>query len=457
MFYKTDLRTWIYRVNKLDLLVLFIGLISSFYMLSLEELSLVISIIYFLACLFIVTARIKVMPSPMVFSAFFISIAFALYQFNANLYFLPFSEGYRTSGGIAGGDDMGFVKATQLFIDEGVVLHSFALWAGVFCYPLSIIKQINHLDFLIFNAVGHAMMALFIAETIYLLTKNQFATAFGFYSSLCCGFLIYEGLSFLRDGWTATLLAIAVWALVQHRFFSMLVFVLLLGFVRPGSGAVALLGIFFIIWLWPTTGRFLSQSRVMSKNAKFVIILVLVGIVLLSSPFMITYLQEKGVEGSLFRGSFVEHYELNASEDNVFASILQMPFYLRTPLSYFHYIFAPYFRLSYIDLVPEKLFPGIYSLWFVFVLPSICRAVCISYRTKNYEVFSLFQLYLFVMFVLSQTSLQLRHKAMVLPILIILASYGMTVRYSFGTKLGIVLAILTLLLSLGREIMFVSA
>lgn len=421
------------------------------------EPALLVSCAYFLLIGLIVTQALGVCSKEKLIVAFCFSIIIALYQYHINWYMFPDSKGFMTGQfGTTTADDEAFFIRTLWFIKSGTILHPFAAFAGIVSYPLKYIKDLTHPDFLMLNALGHALTAVFVMNIAGIFTGgNRRAKNIAFFSSIFCGLLMYDGLTFMRDGWTATFFIIMLWALYTRHYIILLVSLGLLGTIRVGS-LLAAIAFLILIVQYSKKHRNFSKSLVSfsKRQRRFTLFLIAV-ILVIAFPIIYEYLAYKGILDSLyFRSSFLLNFDgsHHTGPNAVFDKIVFLPDYLRIPLSFLHYTFAPYIRSIYLHFIPEKLFPGLYVLWFALFLPAISRGVLYAWRQKRRDVLALFFGYLLMIFILSQYSLQLRHKDMVLPILILLAAYGVTIKSKNGTILGICVSVLYVGVSVGREI-----
>lgn len=421
------------------------------------EPALLFSCAYFFLIGLIVTQALSVCSKENLIIAFCFSIIIALYQYHINWYMFPDSKGFMTGQfGTTTADDAAFFIKTLEFIESGTILHPFSGFAGIVSCPLKYIKDLTHPDFLLLNALGHALTAVFVMNVAGIFTAgNRRAKHIAFFSSIFCGLLMYDGLTFMREGWTATFFIIMLWALYTRHHIVLLVSFGLLGIIRVGSLLAAIACLILIVLYSKKHGNFSEPLASFSKRQRRFILFLIAVMLAITFPIIYEYLAYKGILDSLyFRSSFLHYFKEGHQTDPnaVFVKIVLLPDYLRIPLSFLHYTFAPYMRSIYLHFIPEKLFPGLYMLWFALFLPAISRGVLYAWQQKRRDVLALFFGYLLIIFILSQYSLQLRHKDMVLPVLILLAAYGVTIKSKKGTIFGIWISMLYVGVSVAREI-----
>jgi hypothetical protein len=348
----------------------------------------------------------------------------ALFQYRYNLYVYPYSDGFRVfSQGKLTWDDKFFYLGLQDFVNNinNPRSYKFSYFAGVFLYPVSLIKSISLPDALIFNSFGHSFTAVYVYKTLYKMTRNYKNSFFAFLSTLFCGLLWIDGLTFMRDGWTATFFIMMIYYFLDNQMIFLLFSFLGICLIRLGSGAVALLALFPFVFSYIKEKSYFFQKKHRAKVLLFVLFLFILLMI-----FLPEYLRSKNFFiGDFARLSFIEYYQDNAASDNIFARFLVLPFFLRIPLTFIHYLMVPYFNFEYFahGLDPSSLFPGFYSLWILFFIPFIIRNIYRGFKENNYDLKNITYSYIISIFILSQCSMQSRHKDFILPFIFLLAFY----------------------------------
>jgi hypothetical protein len=177
---------------------------------------------------------------------------------------------------------------------------------------------------------------------------------------------------------------------------------------------------------------------------------------LLMAPFAValaTYLyfgpvlidRLSAVEG-LFRDSFLNEFVLNqAMRDQgtaTFYAINQLALPLRLPAAFLFYFGAPHLALDTLAssgaVVPRQILTALFALAFILYAGFFVRGVIRARDAGNALLLGTILTYCVDLLILSQASMQVRHKVALLPLFYIVVAYGLRYRQRDAVIIGLV-------------------
>src|SRR5690606_18258648 len=142
---------------------------------------------------------------------------------------------------------------------------------------------------------------------------------------------------------------------------------------------------------------------------------------------------------SFYRSGFVSGYLTSvvqeSSDTSVFYIINQQPTIIRIPLGFLFFIAAPFFSMNFINngvFIPRYLIQHVFPILFIFYFKYFIQGVHSSLIKRHSNLTILVIVFILGILVLSQMSLQLRHKTMLMPLFYIIVAYG----YYNSTKIS---------------------
>ena len=363
----------------------------------------------------------------------FLSLAMAVYL--TNLYEFPHCYGL-TSGEAGTGTDDGFFYNSvadwcppDFAIERANFDGYFYCSILKFCYPFFINDPIK---IIILNLLlGIVFLPYYTAMVAKDITGSDDVAKKAYKLILFCPFCWAGGLLIMRDIVAATLLMISFHLYYNKKYIYFVLFVYLLFLVKFG----------FLVFLFvPIYVKYLVESG--SKWG--LVLLSTIGLVLLIFSYISAHLYELtgGVmeSGEIFRSGFVE-FLLQGDKDSFLAKIYELPVIIRIPLLILAFMTIPMLRLSFgysegLGIIPHSLFYSTaYPLYIVFVSQGFWRLIASVNRPNKTSRFLIWTLLLMALG-LGLVSLQLRHKAVMMPFIYIAIAYGLY-RYPRSTNSNI--------------------
>jgi len=385
-----------------------------------------------------------------------LSVLIALYQYKMNIAYFPESEGFMVNASGSMADDKAFLQGVLLFIEDGYIHHSFSVLSAIILYPISLFRQIEHIDALILNALWHSIGAVVTYNIVGTLTFwNKKSVVFSYVLYLFCGMLLLDGLTFMREGAITAFFAIFLLALLKKQTTLLLISISLIGVLRGGAA----IGIYVSLVL---SAIFLRKNILADtpdiKNMVDKSVLILTTLFFMSAGIIFDYLLSKQMFQDLFfRISFLTEFLKQETQNSAVAFLVNQPGIVRIPGLFTYYVLAPFINISMFgSALPLNLFNALFNLWqiivYFYVLNFVILSRKIKYLSPTYVGFVQFILIMFMfnVYMISQYSLQLRHKDMLLPILIIGASFAMPYIHKLGKQNVLVLVLLFVSVSVVR-------
>ena len=299
--------------------------------------------------------------------------------------------------------------------------------------------QINHpLSIIIPNIIGISFIPYFTYKTSLKITGDFNISKISFLLVSICPLILSNGLILMRDGWCAFLTIAGIYFIIEKKIIHYLIILALLSYIRLGSGLLlAIVPLFFLREIFSVNS--IKKAFIFYTIIIFIFLFFVIGL-----PFIAQYLNMKGVSG-LSRQEFVENFMWKSDNQSVIYSIYTMPFYLRIPIGFIFFLFLPFLKLQFFTegifnlrtIMFTTLMPILSLLYFKYFL----SAIIFSKRNKEKLIKRFLYLFLFLIFIISQLSLQPRHKTEVMPLFYILVAYGIFNNSKLSRHIGITFVI----------------
>lgn len=384
--------------------------------------------------------------------SFYILLGVLLYWLQ--YYLMPESYGFTGEYNGIGTDDSRFYAAVA-YNSEFIPVYA-ARFAEMNHNFVSFLKllypfRIAHpLSIVIPNILGISFIPFFTKQAAEYLTDNKKVGNMAFILSLLCPLILSNGLILMRDGWTASLVIVGFYFLLKKQFIPYLIALLLLLVIRMGSGLIlAFMPLFFFNHL------IFSGSKV-QKTIKVTFLFLIFGFTLLYGlPLINDYLSLKGING-LEREGFVETIIKKIDSSSVIYRIYSLPVYLKFPLGFVFFLLLPFFSPNFfvgdIFNIRGVLFTTIMPILAIFYFKYFVSGFLYAFKKNNKIFKKVYYIFFFSILLVSQASIQPRHKVTIMPIFYILVSYGIFNNNSITNKTGGFFAMFLLVL---QFIMFV--
>lgn len=362
----------------------------------------------------------------------YVLLAILLYQ--VQLLIMPDWNGFSGMYGGVGTDDSRFyagvadnfesipsIARRYIGMDHNYVRFLHVLYPFEINHPLTIILP---------NLLGICFIPYFTYKVSYSLTSNYKTSRIAFIMVLVCPVILSNGLILMRDGWTAFLLIAGIYYLLEKKIFPYIIILLILSYIRLGSSLLlAITPLFFLKHLF-FSGTILQQVLKISAA-----VILLIGFFGFGLPMLIEYMLSKGVSG-FARQEFVESFIRSDDRDSVIYAIYTMPVYLKLPLGFLFFLFAPFLTFQFytdgVFNVRHILFTTIMPILSLVYFRYFFAGVIYLFKKNESSVKRLLYIFCFLILIISQLSIQPRHKTSVMPLFYILVAYGI----NFNDKLS---------------------
>lgn len=319
---------------------------------------------------------------------------------------------------------------------------------------------INHpLDILFFNIAPIILIAPFTQNVAYFFLKDEEAANLSARLIRFCPFLLANSLILVRDGWITMAIIGGIYFLVRANYLKFGLMLVILLVLRMGSALLFITLVLILVlrlYMWRET----AKTRF---TYLFTITLILFTGLTLLAPAAYTYLNQKGFLASFFfRSYFVSGFLTRAAietgnEGSILLAIYREPAYLRIPLGFTYFFMSPLFTPNQIIrmgiIAPRAILQNLFALLFIFYLRYFVRGCVQAVRHRNWDAICLLLSYVVIIFIISQGSIQIRHKVSSLPFLYIMVAYGWRQRNHLGDRIGVAASISSFTVQVGRALL----
>jgi len=391
----------------------------------------------------------RVGPGLLVF-AFYCLVTMILYK--TQLWTNPTYYGFSGDGGLnsVGSDDSFFYSlvAYDLPFDfptrfaVATQHHNYADMLGlVVAVHRRIFPGLHPLDLLYVNAFGLSFLPFFVRRIYRALFAEETGERWAFGMSLVAPYILSGSLILMRDGLVAVGFAGGIYALYSRRWLLMAVMIGLAAWLRLQSGAM-LVAILMVLGVFDS--QLDAEHRGWRRpDSVFRVSWLLIGLLVLSLVgVQIAF--GSGWWHTLFRGDFLLTYVgQKAGRDSgtsTFNTLSHLPWLVRIPTTLAFYLGSPFLAVSTVRAkglwVPTAFLVALYGLFFPVYAGWLYRGVARIFRARHRGALVFLILFLGNLSVLTQASMQLRHKIPLHPMLYVLVAYGVATPYHQDRSLG---------------------
>lgn len=288
-------------------------------------------------------------------------------------------------------------------------------------YPFPIYTPLN---IIVVNVLGVTFLPYIVRLFSYELFHEKRLSQRAELLTLTCPFTCYYGCILMREMWVVTAVFLSLLFFCRKNYACLVFPLLFVAFIRLGSVIFLVLGVFCI---WQMRVRQRSKNSI-SSDFK---ILGVVGIIILL--FIVVYpmiieLSDGRLEAGLIRASFVQDV---LDSNSLITKLFNLPFPINVALLTVFFFFLPFLSFDLYTLgvfnVGVLLNNLITPFYFFFLWPPILCCLFESCKYNNNERKSIVLMAVLFAVALATVSLQARHKDIMMPLLCILASYGMSI------------------------------
>ena len=359
--------------------------------------------------------------------------------------YLAFPEFMGFSGGLGIGTDDAFFFASIQAIDGISPIGSSLIRFGKldlafpkFIHFLTPLPTRHPLDVLFFATMFAALIPLITGELALLLTKDEKTAKLAYLLSMFCPFLLAQSLILLREGMICALSMATLFLFLKKRYIEMALVISLLLYIRTASGLLCLTLLIIVAYLK------MIQMRGLYSKLFYVMILVVVATIFatLLYPMVYSYLQSKNivVTESIVRYDHIGRF-VDGRSDSIVGKIYDQPLWIRIPLGFVYFFFAPNFVPQAIIedglFIPRSFMVNLSALFMTFFyFRYFIQGFFSAIKNRDVNLKITIGMYLVFVFIISQFSMQYRHKTMFLPLFYIIVAYGYYHRTRLGEILG---------------------
>jgi hypothetical protein len=347
-----------------------------------------------------------------------------------------------TPAGIAGTDDSFFYSQVaetlprDLPVRENYLanIHNYSIFLNLL-NPFSI----NHpIDILFYNIIPLSLLPPITKRVANDITGNLRIGSISFKLSAICPFILANGIILIREVWVAALFIGSLYLMLNQRFILLFTFILTTFYFRVGSGGLLL---FSLVSSIPIFYYKLEHSKY--RRQYLFVFFITMGIVSVASiPAIISEVGLGTFSGfNLLREEYLSVLR-NYDEDSELVRILDQPIYVRLPLSLAFFYSVPFFNPNSIivngEFVVRNFFRYyLYPILFVFYFFLLIRSFVSAIQMRDIQIIMIHLTYTSCILIISQISIIVRHKVMLMPLMYILVAHGMMKKTTTGTVLGI--------------------
>ncbi|WP_158666595.1 hypothetical protein [Salinibacter altiplanensis] len=373
---------------------------------------------------------------PVLLFVFYSGLIIIVYYIN----YITFPEFYGfTPASIAGTDDSYFYSLVASSLPADFPTREFY---HTRTHPYELLMEwgtpftIEHpFEILFFNAVGAVFIPVFSRSLAQVVTKDERVARLTFWLVALCPFLMNHSLVLVRDGWTAALFAGSLAFFLRGKFVRAAVLGAVLFFLRVASGLQLGLvaGIMSLLFLYRLESRKKQVLYLGGAAALGIIALTIVYPILISQA---QRLAGGEIIGLLYRETYLDVI----SSDSFLGRINSQPLPIRLPAALLFFISFPFFAPETVTAKGSFVWRGfmncIYSIAFIFYFKFLVQGMIKGIIGKSdFSRITVFSTIILIS-LLSQASMQLRHKTVVMPMIYLLISYGYYNSSKIGRQIG---------------------
>ena len=318
--------------------------------------------------------------------------------------------------------------------------------------------DVYHLmDIIWVNVLGAALLPVFTRELAFEVTGDERVGKVAFALALICPFTLANSLILIRDGWTATLFAGALLFFLRKQYVRMALLGGLLLYIRLASGLqlIFALGIFSYLFYYRADRRWkrfliavsILASGILAAYGAFEAIKMVIPSISIGNLFSI-----------FFRSDFLSFFQQHRP-GSFLLTIYQQPPAIRIPGSFIFFILFPFVsveEVTYGDVfVIRGLMLNLYAILFIVYFKYFIGALInlISSKRDIVEMWLIAIAFFSLIFIVSQMSMQIRHKVMLMPLFYVLVGYGYYYSPTLGRQLGLLAAAGLVLVNIAKYLL----
>jgi len=398
-----------------------------------------------------------------VFLLYLFYVFLVLLVFHLLNFIIPQYKGFTGEWGI-GGDDLYFFDQVAGFnpvynheARPGSYsnLHNFSRFLKIFTWLIP--YKLHHIDMLIFNILPLVFIPHFLLKVANKLFKEEKCLNLLFIVSAICPFTMMNGLIVLRDAWVAFFFIMFIWGCLEKKIILSLSVLGLIWFLRSQAlPLVILLTAIILVFYYVDNNDYLKLKTeyLTQKKQKRIILILLAILILISILLSIFSFRSEFVTG------FLTEDNLITKRSSVYFQIFSSPWYIRLPLGVLFFWGAPFITLKNMfvlnTFILRGVFEQLFGILFIFYIPVYFQSFfSLFHRNKLWINFGLHLAYMAGIVILSQMSIQVRHKTMIMPLFYLILYSGFINKSIIGRIIGIIVSIILLFITIYVNYSFV--
>jgi len=311
--------------------------------------------------------------------------------------------------------------------------------------------EVHALDLVFLNVAILALLPSATALVARTISDRPEVERGAWWLTLLCPFLVANGVVLLRDGLVAVCTAVALCAFLCRRYSVLIASLLAATYLRPEHGLLVLGMIWVLFWVRYSEIAG-SQPRGPSMLARMywipMICIPAVAVGLLLLVIAPRYLPPEVLANLALRGDFLETFVyLGAGGDpssSLFYQISHLPWVARLPLALAFYFVSPLSDVvglisATAFVIRDWLYSG-FGLLMIVYAGFFTRGAWFAIESRNRILMALIILYLVELLIISQASMQLRHKVPLVPMFYVVVAIGACFQASAARVVAIIVS-----------------
>ena len=357
---------------------------------------------------------------------------------------LPEYEGFTGMPGI-GTDDSYFFALAVREVSHGLSAelsswrpsfflfsHNYSDALGVFARVIrTLVGPVHPLDLIYCNVAIMALLPSAVARTAQALLEDDRVGRVIWWIVLLCPFIAANSVILIRDGLTAVAFALALLGVVERRLMLVVVSVACVAYLRFMQAGLLIASLWIILLMDWILRRDLSPRGQWRGVA--LLSLPAVGLLAALAVLPTAVANVDVLLSLLFREGFLEGWIFERARTDqgtsTFYAISQMPLPIRLPLAFAFYFGVPHLVVDELVMkpifVPRDYMHAAFSIAFIAYTAYFVRGVFRAWCTNNALLFGIACAYLMDILVISQASMQVRHKVALMPMFYLVVAAGL--------------------------------
>ena len=235
----------------------------------------------------------------------------------------------------------------------------------------------------------------------------------------------------------------AIYFLLSKRYILLAATSAVLFYLRIASGVLLMIAVVSLSYYQL---RYYRSDYVKKALLFLLYVVVILSVSIVLFPILSKYAEgERITENIFFRKYYVEEFiaesVAQSNQSSIFYTIYTKPFYLRIPLGFIFFLCEPFLSIKSLSFhgiyIPRAFLVQSFFILFLFYFKYLMQAVMYIWKNEKLAMRTVTVTFFISLLILSQLSLQFRHKTMIMPLFYILVAYGFYNKTKLGEVFGI--------------------